>query len=89
LVENYLKELFGADDCPFSNGICNINIKQSLEEIFGENPIRVEDAMYTLQDPEYLQDQGLALMLTNQKELILKSEVIDSIFHALTNMVLS
>lgn len=86
MVETFLKDLFGGDDCPFSKGVCNINLNKSLEEIFGENPINPEDAMFTLMDGEYLQDQGLLMILRNQKELIIKQEVVDSVFMAFAKL---
>lgn len=33
LIEQYLIELLGAEDCHFPNGICSLNISKSLEDI--------------------------------------------------------
>lgn len=66
LIENFLKDLFGSEDCLFSSGVSTINLSQPLAEIFGgEENIKLEDAMYALQDPQFLQDMGLLLILNN------------------------
>jgi len=65
MIESYLKDMFGGDECVFQNGVCNINLNRSLEDIMQGEPVSVDSVMYALQEPDHIFDHGLSLILAN------------------------
>jgi hypothetical protein len=89
LVEQFINDLLGSDDCHLPSNIAQINVKETLEE-FGENGVVTpEQACFMLQDTQNLCDEGLALILNNQKELIISNDIIESIFIVLSKFAVT
>lgn len=87
MVTNFFNEMFGHEECQFRDKVCNINLKQSLEDMLQGENVNVDNSMYALQEPQNINDHGLCLIIQNQKELIIKPEIFDSIFRAIAKVV--
>jgi len=80
MVESFLTELLCGDDAVYPNNICSIKINKPLEEILEGADVHFDTCSKYIRDPQYMSDQGLALLLDIQKDLVLSQDTLESVF---------
>lgn len=60
-----------------------MQVKEGMEEFSEESRITPDQASYLIQEGNALVDEGVNLILSNQKELIINHDIIESLFSVL------
>jgi len=84
LIEVFINDLIGIEETQFPDNICQLAVRPGMEEFGEDSNINPEQASFLLQDGNNLSDEGLSLILANQKELIINHDIIESIFYVLS-----
>lgn len=89
MMEQFINDLLGSDDCQLPSNIAQINVREGIEELGETGTANPEQACFLLQDTANLADEGLALILNNQKELIINNDIIESLFMVLSKFAVT
>ena len=86
MVEQFLTDLLGGDDTNYPDNVITVSINKSLEEIHEGQEVHYDHTARVLRDTTVLADQGLALLLDIQKELVLSQDTLDSVFKVIAKI---
>lgn len=88
MIEQFLTELFGADDSQFPDNYCVLNLTKSLEELSGDQELSSDRVAKLARESANIADFGLGFLFEVQKELVLSSDVIETVYRALCKVAL-
>ena len=84
MLETFLKDLLGGEDCPYPDGICTLSLAKPISELdCGDHYDAISKAA---READNMTDFGLKFLFEIQKDLVLSQEVIEVVYKAIAKI---